>query len=185
MSKLIMWNLLSLDGFFEGARSWDLAFHQDVWGEELERLSLEQLRSSDGLVFGRVTYEGMAAYWPAAKGEVADLMNRIPKVVFSHTLERADWNNTRLVKGDAVAELQQLKRQDKGMIFVFGSAGLSAALMQHDLFDEYRLGFAPVVLGAGKPLFPSSPTHYKLRLLEARAMSNGCVILRYAPLRSQ
>src|ERR1700739_4646033 len=79
MSRLIMWNLLSLDGFFEGVKSWDLDFHQSVWGDELERLSLEQLRSADRLLFGRVTYEGMAAYWQTAKGEGADFMNRPPK----------------------------------------------------------------------------------------------------------
>ena len=87
MTKLIMWNLLSLDGYFEGAKSWDLDFHQSVWGDELERLSLEQLSSADGLLFGRITYEGMAAYWQTATGEIADLMNRLPKVVV--------WTNTR------------------------------------------------------------------------------------------
>jgi dihydrofolate reductase len=67
MSRLIMWNLITLDGFFEGAKSWDLGWHERVWGDELERLSIEQLRSADGLLFGRVTYEGMAAHWPSAE----------------------------------------------------------------------------------------------------------------------
>ena len=77
-----MWNLLTLDGCFEGAKSWELDFHRYVWGDELERLSVDQLRSADMLLFGRVTHEGMATYWQAAKGEVADFMNTLPKVVF-------------------------------------------------------------------------------------------------------
>jgi dihydrofolate reductase len=113
MSRLITWNLLTLDGFFEGAKSWDLDFHQSVWGDELERLSIEQLRSADRLLFGRVTYEGMAAYWQTAKGEVADFMNRLPKVVVSRTLERADWANTKLIKDNVVAEIQNSSSRAK------------------------------------------------------------------------
>jgi dihydrofolate reductase len=181
MSKLIMWNLASLDGFFEGARSWDLDFHQSVWGDELERLSVEQLRSADRLLFGRVTYEGMAAYWQTAKGEVADFMNRLPKLVVSRTLGRADWPDTKLIKDNVVAEIQKLKQQGEGNTLVFGSANLSATLMPHDLFDEVRLGIAPVLLGRGKPLFAASLNRLKLKLLEVRQLSTGCVIVRYQP----
>jgi dihydrofolate reductase len=105
MRKLIMWNLLTLDGFLEGVGSWTLDWHQYGWGDELERFSLEQLRSADMLLFGRVTYEGMAAYWQTAQGEVANFMNSLPKVVFSRTLDRAEWKNTKLVKGDAASEV--------------------------------------------------------------------------------
>lgn len=185
MSKLIMWNLLSLDGYFEGGKSWDLDWHPYIWGEELERFSLEQLRTADRLVFGRITYEGMAAYWQTATGEIAGFMNRLPKVVFSRTLKRADWVNTRLAEGDFVAEIQELKRQGDGNMFVFGSANLSAALMEHGLFDEYRLALAPVLLGRGRALFGSCSSRQSLKLLEARSLSNGGVILRYEPHRSQ
>jgi dihydrofolate reductase len=181
MSRLIMWNLMTLDGFFEGANSWDLDFHQLVWGDELERLSIEQLRSADRLLFGRVTYEGMAAYWQTAAGEVADFMNSLPKVVVSRTLERADWNNCKLVKENVAAEIQKLKRSGEGNTFVFGSANLSATLMQHDLFDEYRIAIVPVVLGRGKPLFAPDSRRLNLKLLDSRTLSNGCVILRYQP----
>jgi dihydrofolate reductase len=180
-----MWNLLTLDGFFEGPKSWDLDFHQSVWGDELERLSIEQLRSADRLLFGRVTYEGMAAYWQTAKGEVADLMNRLPKVVVSRTLDRADWANTKLINDNVVAGIQKLKQQGEGNTLVFGSANLSATLMEHALFDEYRLGIAPVLLGHGKPLFTPNLSRLNLKLLEARPLSTGCVILRYEPHRNQ
>jgi dihydrofolate reductase len=182
MSRLIMWNLLTLDGLFEGAKSWDLDFHQSVWGDELERLSIEQLRSADRLLFGRVTYEGLAAYWQTAKGEVADLMNSLPKVVASRTLHRADWSNTTIIKDNVAAEIQNLKRQGNGNTLVFGSAHLSLTLTEHGLFDEYRLAFAPVVLGAGKPLFPLNKPRLNLKLCDSRTLSTGCVILRYQPL---
>lgn len=154
------------------------------WGDELERFSLEQLRTADRLVFSRVTYEGMATYWQSATGEIADFMNHLPKVVFSRTLERAEWANTKLAKGDLVAEIQDLKRQGDGNMYVFGSANLSASLMERGLFDEYRLGLAPVLLGRGRALFGPSSSRQSLKLLEARSLSSGGVILRYEPQRS-
>ena len=181
MSRLIMWNLVTLDGLFEGGTSWELEWHESVWGEELERLSIDQLRSAEMLVFGRVTYEGMAAYWSAAQGEVAELMNAVPKVVCSRTIADAGWNNTRLLRGDAAAEVRELKRRGDGNLFVFGSATLSATLIREGLFDEYRLGLVPVVLGRGRPLFERDQARRDLKLLEARALSTGCVLLRYEP----
>jgi dihydrofolate reductase len=184
MSKLIMWNLQTLDGFFEGSKSWDLDFHQSVWGDELERLSVEQLQSADRLLFGRITYQGMAAYWQTAKGEVADLMNSLRKVVVSRTLDRADWHNTKIIKDNVAAEIQKLKQQGEKNLFVFGSGNLSATLMQDNLFDEYRIAVAPVILGRGSPLFPPNSNRVNLKLLDSRTLSNGCVILRYEPIRN-
>jgi dihydrofolate reductase len=181
MRKLIMWNVVTLDGFFEGGHSWALEWHKHVWGEELERFSIEQLRTADMLFFGRVTYEGMAAYWKTATGEVAEFMNRLPKIVFSRQLERADWNNSALVKEDVIGTVERLKQAGNGNIFVFGSADLSAYLMQNGVFDEYRLALAPVVLGSGKTLFGRNLAEMKWKLLEARPLSSGCVILRYEP----
>ena len=181
MRKLIMWNLITLDGYFEGEKNWDLGFHDLVWGKELEQLSNKQLESADMLVFGGVTYEGMAKYWSKEKGETADHMNRIQKVICSPTLKSADWNNTTIVK-DAVAELPKLKQQGKGNMFVFGSSILCEALMKAKLFDEYRLVIVPVFLGKGRRLFNQGLNNQPLKLLEARPLSTGGVILRYAPL---
>ena len=130
-----------------------------------------QLRAAGALIFGRVTYEGMAAHWTKATGEIADGMNAIPKVVFSRTLERADWNNTRLVRGDAVNEVRKLKEEAGGDLYIFGSAELSADLMKHDLFDEYRLCIAPVVLGAGTPLFKPSDEPKRMTIRESSGAS--------------
>lgn len=176
-----MWNLVTLDGYFEGHKPWEIDWHESVWGEELERLSIEQLRTAEQLLFGRVTYEGMAAHWPSQKGEVADLMNRIPKVVFSRTLPKAEWNNARIVRGEAEEEVARLKREARKDLFIFGSANFASTLMPHGLIDEYRLCVTPLLLGGGTPLFKVGPTRSKLRLLEARPLASGGVILRYQP----
>lgn len=183
MRKLIMWNIMTLDGYFEGEKNWDLSFHDKVWGPELEKLSLEQLRSADYLVFGRITYEGMAAYWKKAEGEnneIARLMNSIPKLVFSRTLKEVDWNNSTLAGKNAPGEISKLKEQGDGDMYVFGSADLSRTLIEDDLIDEYRIGIAPVILGNGRPLFKQGLPSRNLSLLSAQQLSSGGVVLKFA-----
>lgn len=180
MSKLVMWNLITLDGYFEGSQNWDLSFHDLVWGEELEKLSIEQLNSADYLVFGRVTYEGMAAYWSKEAGKTADLMNKIPKIVFSKTLKSAEWNNTTLLSGNASAEIKKLKEQSGKNIFVFGSANLSETFIKDDLFDEYRIVIAPVILGNGRQLFRQGIASKNLSLVSTQQLKTGGVILKYS-----
>lgn len=186
MRKLIMWNVISLDGCFEGKAPWDLAFHELVWGKELEDFSHEQLGSADMLVFGENTYIGMAAYWSKVEGEspegkTATRMNGIRKIVCSPTMKHASWNNTTIVR-DAVAEIPALKGEGDGNMLVFGSGILSESLMRAHLFDEYRLVVAPVVLGKGRRLFTNELEYQRLRLLESRSLSTGGVLLRYAPV---
>lgn len=179
MRKLIMWNLITLDGYFEGEKAWDLNFHQSVWGEELERFSTEQLDSAAGLVFGNNTYQGMAEYWSKEKGEIADRMNQIKKYVCSSTLENADWNNTTVIK-DAITELPKLKNEeDGGDLLVFGSGTLSDSFTKAGLFDEYRLCITPVILGKGKRLFAEGLPYLELSLLKTRTLKSGGVILWY------
>ena len=180
MRKLIMWNIITLDGYFEGDQNWDLPFHNVVWGGELEKLSIEQLHSADYLVFGRVTYEGMAAHWTKEKGEIAELMNEIPKLVISRTLKTADWNNTILIKENASAEVKKLKNESGKDMYVFGSANLSETFINDDLFDEYRIGVAPVILGSGRLLFRKGIFHRNLSLLSVQQISTGGVILKYS-----
>ncbi|MCX2679775.1 dihydrofolate reductase family protein [Galbibacter sp. EGI 63066] len=179
MRKLIMWNIITLDGCFEGGKNWDLSFHEAIWGEELKKLSIEQLKSADFLVFGRVTYEGMAAHWKTAEGEIAGLMNKIPKLVFSRTLKSVDWNNATLVKGNTSAEILKLKAQGDGDIFVFGSANLSETFVNDHLFDEYRIGIASIILGNGRPLFRKGMPSSKLTLVSTQQLSSGGAILKY------
>src|SRR5690606_13627327 len=125
MRQLIMWNVITLDGYFEGDQKWDLSFHEIIWGKELEQISIEQLYAADYLVFGRVTYEGMAAYWSNESGEIAELMNAIPKLVFSKTLKTAEWNNTTIISENASEKIDELKNEGGRDIYVFGSANLS------------------------------------------------------------
>jgi dihydrofolate reductase len=186
MPNLIMWNLMTLDGNFEGAKPWDLGWHADVWGEELERMIGEQTGATGTLIFGRRTYEGMAAYWTTAQEEhtdeppsTADFMNNVPKVVFSRTLVKAEWNNTRLVKDDLPGEVARLKQQPGKDLYIFGSADLSAQLTEKNLIDEYRLCLTPHILGSGSRLFKPSSASMKLDLIEARPLKTGAVILRY------
>ncbi len=182
MGKLIMWNVITLDGYFEGEKSWDLSFHETVWGAELERFSLEQLDAADCLVFGRVTYEGMAAYWKAARDKIAGFMNQIPKLVCSKTLNTTDWNNSILLKGNIAEEIAQRKTNNNKDIYVFGSANLSETLIKENLFDEYRICMAPVIAGKGRHLFPKGLPEQKLSLISSQQLTTGGVILRYHSL---
>ena len=176
-----MWELITLDGYFDGQKNWDLDWHNYVWGEELEQLSTEQLKSCDALLFGRVTYEGMAAYWSKEKGEIADFMNSLPKIVFSRSLQKADWTNTRLVKENAGEEVTKLKQQPGKDLFIFGAANLSSTFLAEGLVDEIRLCIVPVILGGGNPLFKPSANRIKFKLLETRPLKTGGVIVRYEP----
>ncbi len=173
---------MTLDGCFEGEKPWDLSFHTLVWGPELEALSLEQLREADMLVFGKNTYQGMAEYWPTAEteGEVTPLMNRLAKVVCSTTLEKAEWNNTTIVR-DAVRELRQLKEQGDKPMYVFGSGKLVESLLNAGLIDEIRLCVAPIILSKGRRLFTEGNARRTLKLMESRPLQNSGVILRYEP----
>ena len=179
MRKLIMWNFITLDGYFEGDKNWDLSFHELVWGPELEKISIEQLKAADYLVFGRVTYEGMAAYWKTEKGEIAELMNKIPKLVCSRTLNSVNWNNSTLVKGNTSAEISKLKAQGGGDMYVFGSANLSGTLINDNLFDEYRIGVAPIIAGSGRPLFQKGIAARPLTLVSSQQLSTGGLIMTF------
>lgn len=185
MRKLIMWNVITLDGYFEGFRNWDLSFHNFIWGDELTKLSIKQLNSADFLAFGRVTYEGMAAYWTTEEAEttepeVAKLMNSIPKLVFSTTLRSAEWNNTTIITKNASDEIEKLKKEGGKDIYVFGSAILSETFTKDNLFDEYRIGIAPVILGNGRPLFRQGMESKNLSLVSMQQLVTGGVILQYS-----
>ncbi len=133
-------------------------FHGLVWGKELEDFIDEQLKTIDLLIFGEATYKGMYDYWSKENkepGTVADYMNKLPKIVCSHKLKTAEWNNTTIVR-DAVTELGKLKQEGNGNMFVFGSGNLSDSLMKANLFDEYRLCIAPVFLGKVNACLPKA-----------------------------
>ncbi|EPE99607.1 dihydrofolate reductase family protein [Rhizobium grahamii] len=185
MRKLVVWNLMTLDGYFEGTKPWDIDFHNLAWGPELERYAEQFGEEGDLLVFGRKTYEGMAAYWPAAEGEekIKAYMNGIAKIAVSRSMTTADWNNTRVVS-EPVSELKKLKAEAGKTIFIFGSAELADSLLQEGLVDEVRICLVPVILGAGNPLFKPASQQIPMKLFDSATTKSGAVILRYEPVKA-
>jgi dihydrofolate reductase len=128
----------------------------------------------------RVTYEGFAKAWPSRDGEFADKFDSLPKYVVSSTLKRPEWNNSSVLEGDLDAEVAKLKERYDGDVVVHGSAQLTQALIERDLIDELRLMVFPVVLGSGKRLFGESADKKRLKLVDARTVGDGVLIVRYA-----
>lgn len=183
MRKLILFNMMSLDGFFAGPES-ELDWHHV--DDEFNEFAIEQTGSAGLLLFGRMTYELMSAFWPTPAAletdpEIAAIMNSVPKIVFSRTLEQADWQNTRLVKTNPFDEIIALKKQPGKDIFLFGSAELASELIQHGLIDEFRIMVNPVILGSGRPLFKDIYEPLSLNLEKTRTFRNGNVLLTYHP----
>jgi dihydrofolate reductase len=183
MGKVIVFNLTTLDGYFEGPKR-DISWHHV--DEEFNDFAIKQLNSVDTLLFGRVTYELMARYWPtstAIKNDpiVAKKMNSLSKIVFSKTMSRVDWQNTRLIKDNFVEEILKLKRQSKKDIFIFGSSDLAVSFIQHGLIDEYRIMVNPVFLGAGKPLLKGIRNRLELKLIKTKSFKTGNVLIYYEP----
>lgn len=178
MRRIVVTSFLSLDGVAENP-AWTFPY----WNDEIAQFKGEETEASDALLLGRVTYQGFAAAWPDSPDEGAPYFNNVRKYVVSNTLERAEWNNSVLIRGDVIAEIARLKQGDGKGITVHGSATLVQALMQHDLVDCYRLLVYPVVLGTGRRLFHegSSAT---LRLVQTRSFSSGVAALIYEPARS-
>lgn len=187
MRKIILFDMISLDGFFEGEN------HTLDWHNvdaEFNEFANAQLNSVDTLIFGRKTYDLMASYWPTAAGladdaVIADLMNSKPKIVFSKTMEKAEWNNTLLIKDNIGAELEKLKQMPGKDLIVMGSANLASTLRQLDLIDEYRIIINPIVLGQGTPLFKPSTERLKLELIRTQIFKSGNVLLCYKPKRDK
>lgn len=178
-----VFNLVTLDGYFAG-QDGDISWHRvdDEFQEYAERNST----SGNTLLFGRVTYELMASHWPSLEALendpiVAEGMNSSPKIVFSRTLSRADWVNTRLVKDDMLGEVRRLKQGSGKDLTVLGSGSIVAQLAQAGMIDEYQLLVNPVVLGRGKTMFEGVRDRLFLRLVDTRSFANGNVLLRYEP----
>ena len=181
MRRIVVTEFVTLDGVMEdpgGAEKFERggwAFQFDR-GPEGDKFKGDELFASDAALLGRVTYKGFAAAWPSRTGEFADKMNGMPKYVVSTTLEKADWNNSTLIKSNVAEEVSRLKAMPGQDILVAGSAQLVHTLMQHDLVDEYRLMVFPVVLGKGKRLFNDGSERHALRLVEAKPVGLAGVI---------
>jgi dihydrofolate reductase len=168
--KVVLQMSVSLDGYLGGA---------GVLDDDLTAWVVNSLHQTGTHIMGRVTYHEMAAHWPTSTEEFAPLMNTLPKVVFSKTLEKADWPNTQVVRGDTAKEIHRLKEQPGKDILAHGGAGFAQSLSKLGLVDEYRLLVHPVVSGMGSRLFPDLPDPLNLQLLSARPFPSGIVVLVY------
>lgn len=190
MRRLVVFNHVTLDGYFvdnKGDMSWAHRKEDAEW----DRYVAENVGAGAGgqMLFGRITYEMMASYWPtpaAAKTEpiVAEGMNAARKVVFSRTLEKASWKNTTVVKGDLAAEVRKMKEETGKDILIFGSGTIVSQLAQEGLIDEYRIIVNPLVIGKGRTMFEGVKDKMTLRLANARAFGNGNVLLTYQANRA-
>jgi dihydrofolate reductase len=186
MGRLIAFNNVSLDGFFCDAKGDMSAFYRPADDPEWKAFVDGNASGGGMLLFGRVTYDLMASYWPtplAAESSpvVAERMNSASKVVFSRTMSKAAWVNTTVVKGDIAAEVRRLKANAEPGMAILGSGSIVAQLAPEGLIDELQLVVNPVVLGKGKTLFEGVSRRLEFRLKSARSFSNGNVVLCYQP----
>jgi len=182
MRKLFSFHVVSADGYYEGANG---EFDWPVVDDEFNDFSVEQLDEIGTIVFGRVTYLGMASYWPTPQArrddpKVAGLMNGHHKIAVSNTLTSADWQNSELVSGDVAAEFRRRKEQPGKDLAIFGSSNLTVSLIRLGVVDEVRIMVMPIVLGAGRSLFETSPERIPLRRTGVRPFDSGNVLLTYA-----
>ena len=185
MRKLVVFNQISLDGYFAGPNgdiSW--AHKQDA---EWNAFVGENATGGGELLFGRLTYEMMASYWPTPQAitndrVVAEGMNTLPKVVFSRTLVKASWNNTRVVTGDITAAIRKMKQEPGKDMVILGSGTIVSQLAQAGVIDEYQIVVNPVVLGRGRTMFDGVKAQLALQRTRTRTFGNGNVLLCYEPM---
>jgi dihydrofolate reductase len=151
-------------------------------GPEGDRFKHDELFAADAMIYGRLTYEGFAAVWPTVKDPegFADRINAMPKYLASKTLKNPTWNNTKLIQGDFVEAVREIKNSTSRDILIYGSASLVHQLMPHRLVDEFRLMVYPTILGRGTRLFPDGVAT-RLALVETKQLGGGIVLLRYTP----
>ncbi len=187
MQRLVAFNNVTLDGYFAGVNG-DISWaNKDTQDAEFKAFVADNASGGGLLVFGRITYELMASYWPtpfAIKNDpiVAERMNSLPKAVFSRTLDKASWNNTRLVKGGLATEIRKMKQAPGKGLAILGSGSIVSQLAQEGLIDEFQIVVNPVVLGRGTTMFDGIKEKLALKLTKTRAFGNGNVLLCYAPI---
>jgi dihydrofolate reductase len=182
MGTLSMFNFVSLDGYFKGPGGDTSWAHEAPENEHAAAM----LAQGGALVFGRITYEMMASFWPTPAAaqmapKVAEGMNAAEKIVVSRTLQKADWHNTRILAGDLGGQMRELKRTSDKHLTILGSGSLVTQLAALGLIDRYEIQLHPIVLGDGTPIFKGLPARLRLELAEAKTLKNGTVLLTYRP----
>ena len=175
MRSVVLQMGITLDGFVHGAKGYE------EWGlppeeDDVVEWKAASLREAGTHIMGRLTYEAMSSVWPTSTGLYADSMNEIPKVVFSKTLTRAEWLESRIASGELAADIDRLKRESGGIILAHGGATFVDSLVREHLIDEYRLVIHPVVIGHGRGLFSALSGPLRLDVIEARTFPSGTTI---------
>ncbi|MFT3705599.1 MAG: dihydrofolate reductase family protein [Agriterribacter sp.] len=189
MRKLIVSMNITLDGYLCGIDD-ELDWHFNCWTEEIRDALCGQLAKADTILLGRVTYNAMAQYWPLKRADLccrgedfafANMMNNYTKMVFSKTIERTLWSNTKIVNGSLRKEIIKIKKRQGRDIIVYGSCQLVNGLMKDELIDEYHLWIHPVILGKGKSLFKDLKEGLCMNMRHATTFPSGVVLMEYQP----
>jgi dihydrofolate reductase len=184
MAKIVVFNSVSLDGYFTDANS-DMSFARNTNPDpEWDAFVSDNANGGGMLLFGRITYDLMVSFWPTPFAVenmpvVAERMNNLPKMVFSKTMDNATWNNTKLVKEDMIGEVKKLRKEPGSDITIMGSGSIIAQLSQHGLIDEYQMVMIPVVLGKGRTMFEGVQKKLSMKLSSTRTFANGNIVLSY------
>jgi dihydrofolate reductase len=186
MRKLVVFNQVSLDGYFVDAHGDMRWAYGDPADAEWNAFAAGNAQGGGVLLFGRKTYELMASYWPTpaaaqANPVLAERMNALPKVVFSRTLDTVAWRNTTLVRDDPASEVRRMKGEPGDSIAVLGSGTIVSKLTGQGLVDEYQIVVIPIILGRGRTLFEGVDKQTRLKLTDTRRFRNGNVLLCYQP----
>ncbi|MGK4568867.1 dihydrofolate reductase family protein [Flavobacterium sp. 3HN19-14] len=184
MRKLTAYNFLSLNGYYKGIDN-DISWNRH--GQEENEFASENSQAESVLVFGRITYEMMAGFWQSEQANqqmpaVADGMNKSEKIVFSNTLNEANWKNTTLIKGDMIESMKKLKATEGKDMTILGSGSIITQFAEHNLIDVYQFMVNPVALGNGTAAFSGLPHKLDLKLISSRVFKSGVVLLNYEPL---
>ena len=180
MRKVFFQMFVSADGFIDGPKgAWDIDWH--VVGDGFQDYVSDMMESIDAILLGRKTYEGFSQYWATSTEPEAAAMNGLPKIVFSRTLTKTEWSNSRLVQCDAAEEVARLKQEGGKDLAIFGSNDLAASLAQQGLIDEFRLFVNPVILGGGTSVLSHVKDRISLNLVSAKPLWDGVVLLTYVP----
>lgn len=187
MGRLTTFTFITLDGYFEGPGKGDISWHKHDREEGV--FAVDMLQSGNVLLFGRITYEQMAGYWPTPQAllhnrELAEGMNHAPKIVFSESLQQAAWNNTELLKGDLVATIGERKKASRKNMTLLGSGSILTQLAEANLVDEYQIMIDPVAIGQGSAIFQGLQHQLDLELTHSQVFKSGVILLCYKPFNN-
>ncbi len=185
MRKLNSFTFITLNGFYKGPDE-DISWHKQIQGDEEDKFANDSVKSDNILLFGRRTYEMMVDWWSSEEAkkqmpEIAERISRADKIVFSRTLKHAEWENTKVISGDLIAEVKKLKQEAQKNMTILGSGNVLAQLAEYGLVDEFKIMIDPIAIPLGTPLFIDIKKPVDLKLISGKTFKSGIVLLRYQP----